>query len=182
MEIWKTNENEVRERMNELKTRTFFEKTWLRVCEGEMNSFFVWEWRKKEFKVRGKASTPSKISLKRKKEWPHEKQASKRNQHQQQREQGRLHRNGKGRARSIFLCEVEEEGYKEAKESTKKRNGGEMVISISWNSEKEERATGIMGVNQRNPPTFLRNRFISQRATKSEPRGSPVILGPALTF
>ena len=33
--------------------------------------------------------------------------------------------------------------------------------------------------------TFLRSysgRFISQRAMKSEPRGSAVILGPALTF
>ena len=29
--------------------------------------------------------------------------------------------NDKGRARSIFSCEVEEEGFKEAKESPKKR-------------------------------------------------------------
>ena len=42
----------------------------------------------------------------------------------------------KERARSIFLCEVEEKGYKEAKESTKRKKWREMVISISWNSEK----------------------------------------------
>ena len=30
----------------------------------------------------------------------------------------------------IFLCEVEEEGYKEAKESTKRKIWREMVISI----------------------------------------------------
>ena len=39
----------------------------------------------------------------------------------------------------------------------------------------------MMRVNQRNPPPFS-GRFISQRATKSEPRGSTAILGPAFTF
>ena len=39
--------------------------------------------------------------------------------------------------RSISLCEVEEKGYKEAKEKhTKRKIWREMVISIPWNSEK----------------------------------------------
>ena len=50
-----------------------------------------------------------------------------------------------------------------------------------WGSEKEEQATGTMRVNLRNPPPFS-GRIISQRATKSEPRGSAMILGPVLTF
>ena len=86
----------------------------------------------------------------------------------------------KGRARSNFLCEVEEEGYKEAKKSTKRekrRDGNQHPLE----QRKEERATGIMGVNQRNPPPSS-GRFISQRVTKSEPRGSAVILDPPLTF
>ena len=90
--------------------------------------------------------------------------------------------NDKGRARSIFLCDVEEEGFKEAKESTKKREIMERDGNQhSLKQRKEERATGTMRVNQRNPPPFS-GRFISQRATKSESRGSTVILDPALNF
>ena len=138
------------------------------------------EW-KRVFKVRGKASTPSKFHPKGKKSDIMGKETSKRNQQQQQqKEQGRLHRNGKERARSIFLCEVEEEGFKEAKESTKRekwREGNQHPLK----QRKEERATGTMRVNQRNPPPSS-VILISQRARKSEPRGSAVILDPALTF
>ena len=88
---------------------------------------------------------------------------------------------GKGRARSIFLCEVEEEGFKEAKESTKREKMEREGNQHPLKQRKEKRATGTMRVNQRNPPPSS-GRFISQRAMKSEPQGSAVILGPALTF
>ena len=54
----------------------------------------------------------------------------------------------------FFLCEVEEEGYKEAKESTKKKwreEGNQHPLK----QRKEEQATGTMRVNQRNPPPSL---------------------------
>ena len=91
--------------------------------------------------------------------------------------------NDKRRARSIFLCDVEEEGFKEAKESTERKNE-ERVISIPETAKR-----GASNRNNASEPekstTFLMSssgRFISQRATKSEPRGSAVILDPALTF
>ena len=43
---------------------------------------------------------------------------------------------GKGRTRSIFLCESEEEGFKEAKEKHKDRNG-ERVISTPETAKRE---------------------------------------------
>ena len=88
--------------------------------------------------------------------------------------------NGKGRARFIFLCEVEEEGFKEARKEHKERNG-ERVINIHETAKRGSEQQEIMRVNQRNPPPSS-GRFISQRVTKSEPRGSAVILDPALTF
>ena len=79
--------------------------------------------------MRGKASTPPKISHKREKRGLMEsKQANEINNNNKDSKEDSTE-NGKGRARSIFLCEVEEEGYKEAKESTKRKNG-ERVISI----------------------------------------------------
>ena len=81
---------------------------------------------------------------------------------------------------SFFLCEVEEEGFKEAKENKEKkmeRDGNQHPLK----QRKEERATGTMRVNQKNQP-HSSGRFISQKATKSEPRGSAVILDPTLTF
>ena len=145
-----------------------------------MNSSVVCE--KKGFKVRGKASTPSKISTQKGKrsDLMGSKQANE-NQQQQQREQGRLHRNGKRRARSIFLCDVEEEGFKEAKESTKRGKNGERVIRIPETARGEASNRNNASEPERNSPPSS-GRFISQRATKSEPRGSAMILGPALTF
>ena len=80
----------------------------------------------------------------------------------------------------FFLCGVEEEDFKEAKESTKRKNG-ERIISIPETAKR-----GASNRNDASEPekstTFLSGRFISQRVTKSEPRGSAVILDPALTF
>ena len=70
--------------------------------------------------MRRKASTPSKISLKKGKRvtsWEANKQTKSTSaKRARQTPQGMA----KGKARSIFLCEVEEEGFKEAKESTKR--------------------------------------------------------------
>ena len=73
------------------------------------------------FKVRRKASTPSKISLKREKrsDLMASKQANE--IYNNKKNKADSTENNKGRARSIFLCVVEEEGYKEVKESTNKR-------------------------------------------------------------
>ena len=46
--------------------------------------------------------------------------------------------NGKGRARSIFLCEVEEEGFKEVRKAQREENG-ERVISIPETVKREAR-------------------------------------------
>ena len=65
-----------------------------------MNSF--WCVRKGEFKVRGKASTPSKISLKRKRsDLIGSKQTNKTNSNKESKADSTG--NGKGRARSIFF-------------------------------------------------------------------------------
>ena len=89
----------------------------------------------------------------------------------------------KGRARSIFLCGVEEEDFKEAKESTKRKNG-ERIISIP-ETAKRGASNRKYASEPEKTTTFPRSysgRFISQKATKSGPQGSAVILDPALTF
>ena len=58
-------------------------------------------------------------------------------------------RNGKRRTRSISLCEVEEEGYKEAKESTKREKMEREGNQHPLKQRKEEQATGTMRVNQK---------------------------------
>ena len=82
--------------------------------------------------MRGKANTPSKISLKRKKRvisWEANKQTKSATKNKESKAD--FTGNGKGRDKiHFFLCEVEEEGYKEAKESTKRKIWREMVISI----------------------------------------------------
>ena len=96
--------------------------------------------------------------------------------------------NDKGRARFIFPCVRSRKKkvcrlnrYQKRRKAQRRGKNGEEGNQHLLKQRKEKRATGTMRVNQRNPPPFS-GRFISQRATKSEPRGSAVILDPVLTF
>ena len=59
--------------------------------------------------------------------------------------------NGKERARSIFLCDVEEEGFKEAKENAK-RKMERGVISIPGTAKREASNRNDASEPERNPP------------------------------
>ena len=85
------------------------------VCEGEIDSFVCEE---RGFKVRRKASTPSKFHSKGKRsDLMASKQANEINNKESKADSTGMTKEGKG---PFFLCEAEEEGFKEAKESTKR--------------------------------------------------------------
>ena len=136
--------------------------------------------RKRDSKVRRKASTPSKFHSKGKRsDLMASKQANEINNSKESKANSTG--NGKGRGKIHFSCvESRKRIIKKRKKAQREKNEGGNQHPLK--QRKEERATGIMRVNQRNPPPSIRSRFISQRATKSEPRGSAVILDPALTF
>ena len=160
-----------------------FLKTLLCVCEGEMNSFVCV--RKRGFKSEKKGEYTIQNFTQKEKgvtSW----QANKQTKSTTSTKRARLTPQGMAKEGqdSFSLCGVEEEDYKEGKESTQREKNGGRGISIHGTAKREASNRNNASEPEKSI-TFLRSysgRFISQRATKSEPRGSAVILGPAPTF